>query len=219
MTEPQDPQPNPPSYPGAAPTPPGGAPVPPYGPPTPTPNPYGQPTPYGQPAPNPYGQQGGYPQQPPPAIQTVGSRPGVVLIAGIITILLSGLTLLTAVIGLAAKTDMTKAIHDYLRDDTNGLDLQPSDIPTDADIRSAIAGVAVVLAIVAFIGIGLGIAVLLRQGWARILLIVTSSLTVAAAILPSFGLIGLPWLGGSITVIVLLAQGKAKAWFSAPRSA
>lgn len=195
MTEPQDPRPNYPVYPGASPTPPGSAPV--------------QPS-QGPPA--------SYPQQP-GVVQQGGGRPGTVLAACLITIVLSGLTMITSAVIFAARNDVVRSTQNYLRDNRNELNIKASDMPVDADIRSALTGVAVVFVIVGLIGVTLGIATLFGQNWARILLIVTSSLTAICAILPSLGFVGLPWLIGSITVIVLLLTGRAKEWFAAPRTA
>ena len=203
MTEPQDPQPNYPSYPAATPTPPDAAPAP------PTPPGYGQPSNYGQPA-N-YGQPG--------AVQPVGGRPGTVLAAGLITIILSALTLLSSIGIFAAISDVTDSVQDYIRDHPADFNVNASDLPTDSDIKSAMTGVAVIFIIVGVIGLVLGLLTILGKNWARIALIVTSALTILPALAASLGLVGLPWLVGSITVLVLLLTGKAKAWFAAPRTA
>ena len=204
MTEPQDPQPNYPTYPGATPTPPEAAPTPPGAGPVPpgmTPFPTDTPT---------------HPAERGPVYD--GKRPGTVLAAGLITILLSLGTLITSIAIFVARTDAVNRIQDYIRDHPADFNVKASDLPTDSEIRSTLTAFAVIFLVVAVIGIGLGIATLGRQNWARILLIIAASLTAIAAILPSLGLVGLPWLAGSIAVVVLLLTGKTKAWFAAARA-
>lgn len=193
MTEPQDPQSTPqnyPSYPGQQPE---SAAAP------------------GGPAPYP---TGAYPQQ--PGVQAEpGKRPGSVTAAGWITILLSFLSALTA----AALFAATSRAVDYVYDHPDQLEINPADLPAArGDFEAAIFGIAGVLLVIALIGILLGFAVLKRQGWARILLIATSALTALVGLIASFGIVGIPWLVGSIAVIVLLLGSRAGAWFKAGRA-
>lgn len=164
-----------------------------------------------------YDPRAGFPQQP-GVVQPAGSRPGGVLAAGIITIILSALTVLSSVVIFAAINDVTDTVHDYFRDHRDELNIKTADIPTDSDIKSFLSAFAVIFLIVGIIGIALAILTLMRQNWARIMLIVTSALTAVASIPMSIGIIGLPWLIGSIAVIVLLVLGKAKDWFAAPKA-
>lgn len=207
MTEPQDPRPNYPSYPTAE---------------TPSPTPPAPPAEQIPPGPPGFEQHPSFPvpqsPMPPGVVQPVGTRPGSALAAGIITIVLSALTLVTAIGIFSAANDFTNSIQDYIRDHPADFNVKASDLPTDSDIKSILTSLGVIFAIVALIGLGLGIAALLRQNWARILLIVGASFTALAAIPASFVLVGLPWLAGSIAVIVLLLTAKSKAWFSAPKA-
>ncbi len=194
MTEPQDPKPNYPAYPGAEQAKPAATPAPPGSGPS------------------------SYPQQP-GSVHSVDGRPGSVLAAGITTIVLSVLTLVTALGTFAATNDFVDTIQDYIRDHPSDFNFNASDLPTDSDIKGVLTGLAVTFLIVGVVGIVLGMLTIAGQNWARITLIVTSSLTAVAAILPTIVLIGLPWLAGSITVIVLLLTAKSKAWFAAPKVA
>lgn len=193
MTEPDASQPSYPAYPGPDSTPTAGSPTPPG-----------------------HGQPGNPPAQ--PGTAQPGGRPGTVLTAGIITIILSAMTLLTAFGVFAATNDFVTRIQDYIRDHPSDFDIKASDLPTDSDIKSVITGLAVVLLIVGIVGLLLGIFTMMGKNWARIMLIIAASLTAVAAIPASLGLVGLPWLAGSITVIVLLLSARAKAWFAAPKA-
>lgn len=175
MTEPQDPQPNLPPYPGP--------PAAPYGSPT-----YQSAfTPLGDP----------------------NVRPGTVTAAGWITIALSTLSLLGSLLIFAA----TSRAVDYVVDHPDDFDLQPSDLPAAGDLRNTLTGIAIVIGIASVVAILAAVATLKRQSWARFTLAVLSAISAVVALPFSLALIGLPWLAGSIAVIVLLLTTRANAWF------
>ena len=182
MTEPQDPQNVPPSYPGPQPPPPG-----------PQPPQYGAPT-----------HQPGYLPQGDP-----NARPGTVTAAAWIAIVLS----ILSAAGSLTLFAFTQRMIDYVREHPEDFDTQGSEIPADGDLKAAAAGVAVILVIAAIFAIAMALATLKRQGWARIILVAMSIITAIVSLFFSIFLIGVPWLAGSITVIVLLFTNRANAWF------
>jgi len=190
MTDPQNPQSGLPPYPGQ-PAPPSGT----AGPPAP---PYGAPT---------Y-QTGSQPQGDP------NVRPGAVTAAAWITIVLSALSLITF-LGLLS---VTSRFVDYVFEHPEDFDVQTTDLPEAADLSSALSVLSVIFIVISAIGILVAFATLKRQGWARIVLAILSTLTALVSILPSLLLVGLPWLAGSITVIVLLFTRRSNVWFQGSRT-
>lgn len=190
MTEPQNPQSGLPPYPGP--------PAPPYGSAAPPAPPYGAPT-------YPSGSQ---PQGDP------NVRPGAVTAAAWITITLSVLSLISF-LGLLSVT--SRAV-DYVFEHPDEFDLQTTDLPDAADVSSALSVFAVIFIIVSAIGILVAFATLKRHGWARIVLVILSTFTALVSILFSLALVGIPWLAGSITVIVLLFTHRSNVWFRGSRT-
>lgn len=188
MTEPQDPQ-NPPPYPGQ------------------------QPPQYGAPTYEPGAQPGYGPGTQPaygPGFQGDPSvRPGSVTAAAWISIVLSVLS----AAGSLTIFAFTQRMIDYVREHPEDFDTQGSDIPADGDLKAAAAAVAAILVIAAILAIAMAIATLKRQGWARIVLVAMSVVTALVSLFFSLFLVGVPWLAGSITVIVLLLSSRANAWF------
>lgn len=202
MTEPQDPQSTPPNYP----TYPGQGNQPPA-------------TPSGQPGPPAPSQP--YPNQPyaQPGLQAdPGQRPGGVTAAGWITIVLSFLTLLTSLAAFAASNRFAEEFRDAMVDNPDDFNINASEVPTLDELQGVMIGGGAIFLVVGIIGILLGFAVLKRQVWARILLIVTSALTAIVGLAASIVIVGIPWLAGAIAVLVLLLSSKASAWFKAGKA-
>lgn len=166
------------------------------------------------PGPQPPAEQPGAPQwNAPSAGQPVASRrPGGVTAASVITIILSALTVLSGIAFAVASGPLA----DYVRDNPDVLEgVSEADRQEVLDVMGgALIGLGVFVMIVGAIGILLGILVLKPRPWARILLTIAAALTVVVGLIASFNLVGIPWLGGSIAVIVLLFAGKANDWFA-----
>jgi hypothetical protein len=212
--------------------PPGGQPVSPYGE-QPAQNPYGaqppqQHNPYGQPAqPPPYSQQPPYGQQPAYAQQqpaygqpgygygrpTGDKRPGSVTAAAVITLIVSGLSLLVLLllfVSIVASGDEVRAeIARQLRSQDASVSVADLELALDV-----IAVISAAFAVWSLIACALALMVLRRSNAARIMLVVSSAVTALItlvlaliAILPGLNLIA------SIAVIVLLFVGGANEWF------
>ena len=136
-------------------------------------------------------------------------RPGTVTAAAWITIALSVLSLL----GSLTLMFVTSRAVDYVIEHPSEFELKSSDLPAAADLRSVLSGIAVVLIVASVLAIVAALGTLKRQAWGRISLVVLSALAALISIPFSLGLIGLPWLGGSIAVIVLLFTSRANIWF------
>ncbi len=166
--------------------------------------PYGQ-QPYGQYAPHLYGQPGFGP--PGFGVRDPDARPGTVLAAGIITMVLSGMVMLFAALMLfvfvAAQTEFINGFRDET--DLGG---------TDSD--ALFTGILIVLVLglvwcaAAFV---LAIFALRRSNSARITLVVSSSVTAAVSLLAITGGVSVVTLVGAIAVIVLLFTGGAGEWY------
>lgn len=163
---------------------------------------YPGPPPYG---PTPYGPPGGPGHYDAPDI-----RPTTVTIAGWVTIALSALSILAGIGGIAGGS----ALVDFARTHPAELELSPSEMQNLDSLRIGLVVLSVALIIAAVIAIVVAVLVLRRHGWARIVLVVLSALTVILGLVASINLIGLPWLVGSIAVIVLLFVGGSNEWFS-----
>lgn len=141
-------------------------------------------------------------------------RPGSVTAASIISIVLSGLTVLSG-IALAVASG---PVGDYLRDNPGLLEDEGFSASDQQDVLDAIdaalIGLGVFTVLVGVVGIVLGLLVLKPRPWARILLTIAAALSILLGLLMSLNLIGLPWLAGSIVVIVLLFRGRANDWFA-----
>ena len=154
-------------------------------------------------------------QVPPPAGPTqpvVSARPGGVTAASVITIVLSALSVVGGVIFAA----VSGPIADYLRDNPDMLEgFNESERQDVLDyIDSALVGFGAVTVFIGVLGIVLGILVLKPRPWARILLVIGAGLSTLIGLVFTLNLVGLPWLAGSIAVIVLLFTGKANDWFA-----
>jgi len=127
---------------------------------------------------------------------------------------LSALSLITF-LGLLS---VTSRFVDYVFEHPEDFDVQTTDLPEAADLSSALSVLSVIFIVISAIGILVAFATLKRQGWARIVLAILSTLTALVSILPSLLLVGLPWLAGSITVIVLLFTRRSNVWFQGSRT-
>jgi hypothetical protein len=177
--------------------------VPPAGATPPGHYPYGQ-QPYGQYAPHLYQQPGygppGYGQRDP------DKRPGTVLAAGIVTLVLSGITLLFVGVMLIA---LVAASADFIDGFTGETDFNGQD-------DNLYAGLLVVLSVAAFwcvAAIVLAVLAMRRMNWARITLVVSSGVTAAMSLLAITGGFSAITLIGAIAVIVLVFTGGANEWY------
>lgn len=141
-------------------------------------------------------------------------RPGTVTAAAWIAIGLSVLGLL----GSLALMSLTSPAVDYVIEHPDEFEVQSSDLPAAADLRSVLIGFAVVLIVASALAIVAALGTLKRQAWGRISLVILSVFAALISIPFSLGLIGLPWLGGSIAVIVLLFTNHANTWFRSSAS-
>ncbi len=156
-------------------------------------------------------------QVPPPAgygPPAPSKRPGTVTAASIISVVLSALTVLSG-IALAVASG---PVGDYLRDNPGLLEDEGFSAADQQDvldvIDAALIGVGVATVLIGVVGIVLGLLVLKPRPWARVLLTIAAALSIVLGLLMSLNLVGLPWLVGSILVIVFLFQGKASDWFA-----
>jgi hypothetical protein len=181
--------------------------VPPAGATPPGHYPYGQ-QPYGQYAPHLYGQPGFGP--PGYGVRDPDARPGTVLAASIVTMVLSGLVMLFVAVMLFVFVAAQAEFVDSFRSegDFGG---------TDSD--AVFAGLLVVLVVgliwcaAAFV---LAIFALRRSNSARITLVVSSSMTIAVSLLAVIGggFMAVVTVLAGIAVIVLLFTGGAGEWYS-----
>ena len=197
----------------------------PYGGPPPPQNPYGQPEggqdPYGQP---PAGQQPAYGQQQPaygqpaygqqPAYGGYGApgrdpdkRPGTVTGAGIVTIVMSLLSALVFGGFLIALLVSRDSVIDEF-------ETQPGfeDVSAD-DIFAVFAVILAVFAVWCLIATLLGVLVMRRSNAARILLVISCSVTIVLSLLGIGSVVSAVPLIAAIVVIVLLFTGGAGQWF------
>jgi len=167
--------------------------------------------PYGSYQPNPAPSWPGGPGQHPTF--TVDRRPGTVTAAAVVTMVLSALALIAGLVFAAVSlADREEIRRQLLQNQSvhNG-SYSTSDVNSILRVLTVSSVVVIVLSVVAIV---LAIGVLRRSRSARILLTVLAAITIIPAVLASFGLVGLPWLAGTITVIVLLYVGGANPWFA-----
>ena len=213
----------PPAYP-----PPGGQPAeptPPYGQQPPPPSPYGQPPaqpPYGQqpPAQPPYGQpaygQPGYGQpaygQPAYGQQGYGDpgrRPGSVTAAGVLTLIFSGLLLVTFGFVLVMFLVARSVVVDQMATAPGFEDVDPNDIVTGVVV------IMVGLVLWCLVAMVLAVFAMRRSNGARVGLVISASLAAILCMVSIQSLLsGLPLVACIVTIICLFAGG-ANAWYSA----
>lgn len=179
----------------------------PYGPP-----PYAQQPTYGPPTHPAYGQasygQPGFPMPGyGPAPRDPDARPGTVLAAGIITLVMTGIILLLLAVFTLVLVAASSSFLDGFRDSA-GLAVED---PTTL-FGVVLVGLLVFLAW-CVAAIVLAILVLRRRSWARIALVVSSGLTILVSLLAIGGGVSVLPLGCAVAVIVLLFTGGAGDWF------
>lgn len=165
--------------------------------------------PYGEQA-QPYGQQPAYGSPYLPA-RDPDKRPGTVLAAGITTIVLAGLSfLLYAVVVLlmiVARDDMVGTLDDSLTADQR--DLFGAD-----GLATFLTVVMVAFAVWCLVAVLLAVLAMRRSAVARILLVVSSGLTVLVSLLAISSLVSGVTFIAAIAVIVLLFTGGANDWYA-----
>lgn len=196
----------------------------------PPPSPSGQPQdPYGQPAANPYGQP---PQQPqyggapaygsaPPYGQQAynpqaaygqpvdpDKRPGTITAAGVITLIMSGITLILFVvvaIGLAVARD---DVVDELKGENGLEDIDPN------DLVSVLIIVVLVFAVWCLAAMVLAVFAMRGSNVARILLVISAGMTALVSLLLITAFVTAISFIAAIAVIVLLFVGNAGDWYA-----
>ena len=155
-----------------------------------------------------YGQGYGQPGFPMPGygqpMRDPDARPGTVLAAAIVTMVLSGLV---GLVMLVFVFFMVVARDAFMEGFTDSADLGSTDVYTPVLIGFSVVAVWCVVAFV------LGILVLRRKNWARITLVVSSGVSAALSLLAITSGVSLLTLGGAIAVIVCLFTGGAGHWF------
>ena len=194
-------------------------------------NPYGEPAnPYGQPQqPSPsqppaygqppqYGQQPAYGQPPqygqPPGYYAGGSspdpdkRPGTVTAAAVVTLLFSGLTLALFAFAMIALGVERDSVLDEFENEPGLEEVSPDDLFA---VMMVVLGVFLIWSLAAFV---LAILVMRRSNVARILLIISASMTALLSLLAILSAISAVTLIAAIAVVVLLLTGGAREWFA-----
>ena len=173
------------------------------------PNPYGQPSPYGQqPAygqPSPYGQQSAYGAVPPSADR----RPGTVTAAAWITIVFSAITAaIFGFTGLALLVARDQVITEMERVP----EFQDANIDAESAVGVLVA-LMVGLVVWCVVAIVLSVMVLRRSNVARILLVISAAVTALFSIIGVASGVSVVPLVAAIATIVLLFTGGAGDWF------
>ena len=186
----------------------------PYGQPSGQPDPYGQSNPYGQPPAGglPYGQQpyGQQPVRPAPYGQpTSDRRPGTVTAAAWITIVFSAIV--AAVFGFTTLA-LIVARDQVITEMERVPEFQDANIDADAAVGVLVA-VMLGLVVWSVIAIVLAVLVLRRSNVARILLVISSSVTALLSLLSITSGITIVTLIAAVATIVMLFAGGASAWF------
>ncbi|TNC42910.1 hypothetical protein [Mumia zhuanghuii] len=195
-------------------------------PPYPQQPPYGQQYPqqqpsYGQQYGGQYGQQqaqyGGYdphgsglPQASYQIPRDPDARPVTVAMAAWVTIALSVLTIL----GWVLVAFGLEWMLDEMARNPGDFDLSASDIQSAQDNRALIYAMVVGFIAASVFAIVLSVLVLRRQAWARIALVVMSSLTIITGLGMILSVVALLWIVAAASVIILLFTGGANEWFA-----
>ena len=166
----------------------------------------GYPPPYQQQYQQPYG----YPQ----TSRDPDKRPRNVTIAAWLTWVFSGLTLLFLVFVLIA---LVGARDEFLAELRSEPEFQELNIDSGALV--AAVGVAIaVLAIWCLSAILLGVLAFRRRNWARIMLVVSASMTVLVALVAIGSIVSVLHLVAAGAVLVLLFTGGANQWYASKGS-
>ena len=213
----QQPQQQPPAYPPPQHNPYGQQPAAPQQPAQQPAQPFGQPQ-YGQPAQD-YGQPQGYGQpaygqpgygQPPAYGQSYrdpDKRPTTVTIAGVLTLVFSGLVLMVLVLLIAAIGVARDEVVAEMRNQSGLEDVDPNDI---VSVLFFVFGAFILWCIVAMT---LAVFAMRRSNGARIGLVVSSALAAVLYLLSITALFTAIPLIGCIVVIVCLFAGGASQWY------
>jgi hypothetical protein len=178
--------------------------------PGPAHRPYGESDPYGQqPYQQPYGQDP-YGQQPGYGLAAGGDRrPGSVTAAAWITIVFAALTAaLFGITGLALIVARGEVIAEMERVP----EFEQADIDPDA-VVGVLAAVMIGLVMWCLIAIVLAVFVLRRSNVARILLVISASVSALLSLLTITSVVTVVPLIASVAAIVLLFSGGAGDWF------
>jgi hypothetical protein len=169
-------------------------------------NPYGEPaSPYGQPQQPAYGGGYGQPQRDP------SKRPGTVTAAAIIALVSAGLSFVGFVI---LTVGLAVARQDFLDEMRKSQDFQDSGVSADSAYGAVIA-VVIGFAVWCLIACVLAIFVMRRSNVARILLVISSAVTLVLSLLAITSLVSGITLLAALATIVLLFVGGANEWFRA----
>ncbi|MGZ5399726.1 MAG: hypothetical protein ACXWDL_01145 [Nocardioides sp.] len=170
---------------------------------------YGQPA-YGQPA---YGQQGyGQPAYGQPGYgqgyRDPDKRPITVTVAGVVTLVLSGLTLVLLALAMTALAVARNEVVDEMRRQSENLgEIDPNDV---VSVLFVVCGAFIVWCIVAMV---LAVFTMRRSNAARIGLVVSASLAAVLSLIAITSGASAVSLVGCIAVIVCLFTGGANEWY------
>lgn len=161
---------------------------------------YGQQQGYGQPA---YGQQSGYGQD----FRDPDKRPTTVTVAGVVTLVLSGLVLALMAILMAFLAVAREQFTDEMRGQPGFEDFNPDDV---ANAALVVFGAFILWCIVAMV---LAVFAMRRSNGARIGLVVSSALSAILSLIAITSGMSAITLIGSIVVIACLFAGGASQWY------
>lgn len=203
---PRDPYGQPPAYPPPQQSPYGQPQQSPYGQPPQQPNPYGQPPQYEQPG---YGQPqyGQAPAYGGPA-RDPEKRPATVTAAGVITLVLSGLTLALFGLGLLALAVARQEVVDQIGQEPGLENVDPN------DIVSVVLVLFLVLIVWCVVAMVLAVLAMRRSTGARIGLVVSAALVAVLSLIGIASGLSVVTLIAAIAVIVCLFTGGASQWYA-----
>lgn len=149
--------------------------------------------------------------------QSAAQRPTAVLVAGLITIVMSALVLVVCGVNAVVYFLSPSAYIEVIESEPMIQDTIPAELDmTAATFAQIIAVVCAVLALLSVCAIVAAVMTLRRVPAGRIALIVLSAV---AAVVSVFAFpVGLPWTAAAIAAIVVLTRSGAKAWFAAQPS-
>jgi len=134
-------------------------------------------------------------------------RPTTVTVAGVITLVLSGLVLAFLALGMVALGVAREEVVDQMRGEPGLGGIDPNDLVSVLFVMFAALLAWCVLAMV------LAVFTLRRSNGARIGLVVSAALSAVLSLLAITSVISVVTLVGSVAVIVCLFAGGASAWF------
>lgn len=150
-----------------------------------------------------------------PAGRDPDKRPGTVTAAGIVTIVLSVLSLLAC--GAMALV-LVLARGDIVEDIEKDLTVDEREIFSGSDLATIVLVLVALVAVWCLVAILLAVLAMRRSNVARIMLVVSSVVTALLSLLSVlFLFVTLLTLIAGIAVVVLLFTGGANEWYSADR--